>query len=142
MLKRLQETQAYSTIGINSAAGAVYFLNRLSPAKAAIENWGDSEVKRELLPLLASSSDHAWAFWSRANAGNLGGIKKVFSCMITNDITLALINEALRTYPLGPGEERPNGVQKWPGTTFPIRYDAAQALLGTLISIVDFLNSH
>ena len=50
--------------------------------------------------------------------------------MITNDITLALIAEALRTYPLGPGEVRPQGVEKWPGTTFEARYDAAQALLG------------
>lgn len=46
--------------------------------------------------------------------------------MITNEITLALIDEALKTFPLGPGEGRPNGVQKWPGTTFPMRYDAAQ----------------
>jgi hypothetical protein len=51
--------------------------------------------------------------------------------MITNEITLALIDEALKTYPLGPGEERPRGVEKWPGTTFPMRYDAAQVLLGT-----------
>lgn len=51
--------------------------------------------------------------------------------MITNEITLALIAEALRTYPLGPGEVRPQGVEKWPGITFEARYDAAQALLGT-----------
>ena len=89
------------------------------------------EVRREWLPALASSSDYAWGFWTRLNAGNLGGIKKMFSCMITNDITLALIAEALRTYPLGPGEVRPQGVEKWPGTTFEARYDAAQALLGT-----------
>ena len=50
--------------------------------------------------------------------------------MITNEITLALIDQALETYPLGPGEQRPLGVEKWPGTTFPMRYDAAQALLG------------
>ena len=128
----LQETEAYSTIGINPDAGVVYFLNRLSPAKAAEENWKmpEGEVRKEWLPALASSSDHAWRFWNRANAGNLGGIKKIFSCMITNEITLALIDEALKTYPLGPGEERPNGVQKWPGTTLLMRYNAAQALLG------------
>ena len=50
--------------------------------------------------------------------------------MITNVITLALIDEALKTYPLGPDEVRPRGVEKWPGTTFPMRYDVAQALLG------------
>lgn len=127
----LQETQAYSTIGINPTAGAVFFLNRLSPAKAAQENWDIPQVQREMLPALASSSDHAWGFWNRANAGNLGGIRKLFACMITNEITLALIDEALRTYPLGPGEVRPRGVEKWPGTTFPMRYDAAQTLLGT-----------
>ena len=87
-------------------------------------------MRKEWLPALASSSDHAWGFWNRANAGNLSGIRKIFSCMITNEVTLALINEALRTYPLAPGEERPRGVEKWPGTTFPMRYDAAQALLG------------
>lgn len=128
----LQETQAYSTIGINPDAGAIYFLNRLSPAKAAGENWGNPEVRKEWLPALTSSSDHAWGFWNRANAGNLSGIRKIFSCMITNEITLALIDEALKTYPLGPGEVRPRGVEKWPGTTFPMRYDAAQALLGKL----------
>jgi len=117
-----RETEAYSTIGINPDAGVVYFLNHLSPAKAAEDNWK--------IPALASSSDHAWGFWNRANAGNLGGIKKIFSCMITNEITLAIIDESLNTYPLGPGEERPRGVGKWPGTTFPMRYDAAQALLG------------
>ncbi|KAF1361444.1 hypothetical protein EJ07DRAFT_164491 [Lizonia empirigonia] len=129
--KRYRETQAYSTIGVNPNAGVIYFLNRLSPAMAALENWGNPTVRKEWLPALASSSDHAWAFWNRANAGNLTGIKKIFSCMITNEITLALINEALRTYPLSPGEQRPNGVQKWPGTVFPMRYDAAQALLGS-----------
>ena len=144
----LQETQAYSTIGINPDAGAVYFLNRLSPAKAAKENWDLPEIRKEWLPALASSSDHAWGFWDRANAGNLGGVKKIFSCMITNEITLALINEALRTYPLGPGEGRPRGVEKWPGTTFPMWYDAAQALLGVLLMFVicfqvtDLLQAH
>lgn len=53
--------------------------------------------------------------------------------MVTNEITLALIDEALRTYPLSAGEERPRGVVKWPGTTFLIRYDAAQALLGMFL---------
>lgn len=54
-------------------------------------------------------------------------------CMITNDITNALIAEALRTYPLPPGmkeEDRTKGVEKWPGTTFEMHYDAAQVLLG------------
>ncbi|KAJ8112784.1 hypothetical protein OPT61_g4923 [Boeremia exigua] len=129
--KRLRETQAYSTIGINPTAGALFFLNRLSPAKAAQETWNLPEVRKEWLPALASSSDHAWGFWNRASAGNLGNVKKIFACMITNEITLALIEHALKTYPLGPGEVRPRGVEKWPGTTFPMRYDAAQALLGS-----------
>lgn len=116
---------------------------------AALENWGNPTARKEWLPALASSSDHAWAFWNRANAGNLAGIKRIFSCMITNEITLALIDEALRTYPLSPGEQRPNGVQKWPGNTFPMRYDAAQALLGAFILchaayglLIDFLQAH
>lgn len=92
-------------------------------------------MRREWLPALASSSDHAWGFWNRATAatGTLRGVRKIFSCMVTNEITLALIDEALRTYPLSAGEERPSGVVKWPGTTFLIRYDAAQALLGMFL---------
>ncbi|KAJ4376870.1 hypothetical protein N0V86_006306 [Didymella sp. IMI 355093] len=129
--KRYRETEAYSIIGINLDAGAAYFLNRLSPAKAAKDNWDVPEVRKEWLPALASSLDHAWAFWNRANAGHLSGIEKIFSCMITNEITLALVDEALRSYPLGPGEVRPRGVEKWPGNTFPVRYHAAQALLGS-----------
>lgn len=67
--------------------------------------------------------------------------------MITNEITLALIQEALRTYPLGPGEVRPRDVGKWPGITFPTRYDAAQALLGklkiqTYIRYTNFVKAH
>lgn len=88
------------------------------------------QVRTDWLPALASSSDHAWGFWTRVNGRDLSGIKKIFSCMITNEITLTLIHEALRTYPLSPGEQRPMGVEKWPGTTFPLRYDAAQALFG------------
>lgn len=42
--------------------GAVYFLNRLSPAKAAEENWNVQEVRKEWLPALTASSDHAWGF--------------------------------------------------------------------------------
>lgn len=68
--------------------------------------------------------------------------------MITNEVTLALIDEALRAYPLGPGEVRPKGVEKWPGTTFPLRYDAAQALLGkslytqVYVQLTDIVQAH
>lgn len=55
--------------------------------------------------------------------------------MIANDITVALIAEAIRTYPLPPGthpDERPRGVERWPGVTFDIDVDAAKVLLGML----------
>jgi hypothetical protein len=131
-----QETEAYTTLGINPAAGAIFFLNRLSPREAAHENWNIplAYVKSDVLPDLSSSSDHAWGFWERAMAGqDLGGVTRMFACMITNAVTLALIDEALRTYPLPPGTnpaQRPKGVEKWPGTAFEMHYDAAQALLG------------
>jgi hypothetical protein len=63
----------------------------------------------------------------------MADVRKIFSCMITNEVTIALIDEALRTYPLPPGtdpRDRPRGVEKWPGTTFEMHYDAAQILLG------------
>ncbi|KAH8727561.1 hypothetical protein GQ44DRAFT_648667 [Phaeosphaeriaceae sp. PMI808] len=136
-LRRLRETEAYTTLGINPVSGVLYLLNRMSPAQAAHVNWDIplDKIKKEFLPDLSATSDHAWGFWSRAKTGgNLADINKIFSCMITNDITLALIDEALRTYPLPPGvheSQRPRGVQKWPGTTFEMHYDAAQALLGS-----------
>ncbi|KAF2125169.1 hypothetical protein P153DRAFT_300869 [Dothidotthia symphoricarpi CBS 119687] len=131
---RYRVTQSYTTLAINPAAGALFFLNRLSPAHAAAESWGlagPEAVRREWLPALASSSDIAWGFWNRACSANLHHITKIFSCMITNEVTLELIDEALRTYPLAPGESRPLEVEKWPGTTFPVRFDAALALLGS-----------
>lgn len=67
-------------------------------------------MKTEWLPALATRSDHAWGFRNRADAGNPSGIKKMFSCMITNEITLALVDEALKTYPLGLGEVQPIGI--------------------------------
>jgi hypothetical protein len=132
----MQETEAYTTLGINAPAGALYFFNRLSPLEAAHENWGvpRDKVPKAALPDLASSSDHAWGFWNREHSeANIGDINKIFMCMITNDVTLALIDEAIKTYPLLPGtkpEDRPRGVEKWPGTTFEMHYDAAQVLLG------------
>jgi hypothetical protein len=93
-------------------------------------------VQKVWLPDLAASSDHAWGFWSREHNGagnNMADVRKIFSCMITNEVTIALIDEALRTYPLPPGtdpRDRPRGVEKWPGTTFEMHYDAAQILLG------------
>jgi hypothetical protein len=112
-------------------------MNRLSPRSAASENWGVplQNIQPAFLPDLSASSDHAWAFWSRAHPGGVGlaDINKIFMCMVTNDVTLSLIAEALRTYPLPPGmteEQRPRGVEKWPGTTFEMHYDAAQVLLG------------
>jgi hypothetical protein len=109
----------------------------MSPLEAAHENWNAprDQIPKSALPDLASSSDHAWGFWTREHAnGGLANINKIFMCMITNDVTLALINEAIRTYPLLPGtkpEDRPRSVEKWPGTTFEMYYDAAQVLLGT-----------
>jgi hypothetical protein len=139
-------TEAFTTLGINPVSGVLYFLNRLSPLEAAHENWDIpiDQVQKKFLPDLSSSSDHAWGFWNRANVGgDLANINKIFACMITNAITLALIAEALRTYPLPPGvdeSQRPRSVEKWPGTTFEMHYDAAQVLLGILAPSNAFCN--
>lgn len=134
---KYRATQAYTTLGINPDAGALYFLNRMSPKEAAAYEWNIdvSTVQKHWLPDLSSSSDHAWGFWWRTHhSGNLANINKIFSCMITNEITLALIDHALKTFPMPPGTpetSRPKGVDKWPGITFPIEYDAAHVLLGS-----------
>jgi len=90
------------------------------------------KIKKEMLPDLRASSDYAWGFWNRAkNGANLADIRFIFSCMITNEITVALIHEAFRTYAFPPGEQRPDGIQQWPGTTFEMhKPDAAQVILG------------
>jgi hypothetical protein len=119
-------------LGTNTLSGALYFFNRLSPREAAHINWDVpvSQIQTRFLPNLSASSDHAWGFWNRAHPGGVGiaDINKIFMCMITNDVTIALIAEALRTYPLPPGvteAQRPKEVEKWPGTTFEMHYDAA-----------------
>ncbi|KAF2833145.1 hypothetical protein CC86DRAFT_461581 [Ophiobolus disseminans] len=127
-------TQAYTTISINPSAGAIFFLNRLSPLQAAHEYWDVpiDKITKEMLPDLSSSADHAWGFWNREKGGaNLADINLIFSCMITNDITTALIAEAFRTYAFPPGKARPSGLERWSGTTFEMQYDAAQVLLGS-----------
>jgi hypothetical protein len=112
-----QETEAYTTLGINTPAGALYFFNRMSPLEAAHENWNvpRDKVQKTWLPDLASSSDHAWGFWTREHpgVGHVADIRKIFTCMITNEVTIALINEALRTYPLPPGTDPGIGLGEW-----------------------------
>jgi hypothetical protein len=135
-----QVTQAYTDLGINSASGAIYFFNRLSPREAAHKKWKIpyDKIKPEQLPDLSSSSDFAWGYWNREHSDGVGleNIKFIFMCSIVNEVTLALIDRALKTYPLPPGvTERPKEVQAWPGTTFEMEYDAAQVLLGMLIGV-------
>jgi hypothetical protein len=108
----------------------------VSPKQAAHEEWDVplDQIQKQQLPDLASSSDHAWGFWTRAHVGgNIANINKIFMCMITNEITVALIAEAIRTYSLPPGtdpDDRPRGVERWPGITFDMNMDAAKVLLG------------
>ncbi|KAF2034982.1 hypothetical protein EK21DRAFT_55359, partial [Setomelanomma holmii] len=124
--RTLRETQGFTTLGINTEAGAL-LLPQQDTSQAS------SSLRKKDLPDLASSSDHAWGFWARAHAGgDTANINKIFACMITNDITKALIDEAIRTYPLPPGtdpNDRPQGVGRWPGITFGMDTDAAKVLL-------------
>jgi hypothetical protein len=137
-----QVTQAYSTIGVNAASGVLYFINRLSPYEAAKEEWDVVEPRKEDLPALRTTSDHAWGFWYRANRNNLGNIRKIMSTMITNQITRALISHALATYELAPGEQRPSLVMPWPGTTFDSTTNQGDALIGMQLSCVTLALHH
>ena len=105
-------------------------MNRLSPYEAAKDEWDVADPKKEDLPALRTTSDHAWGFWYRANTNNLGNIKKIMSTMVVNKITQALIDHALATYELGPGERRPTQILPWPGTTFDSTTDQGDALIG------------
>lgn len=82
------------------------------------------------LPALRTTSDHAWGFWYRTHRGNLGSINKIMSTMIFNAITPSIIEHSLATFPLAPGEARPNRVLSWPGTTFLSTKEQGDALIG------------
>lgn len=76
-------------------------------------------------------SDLSWGFWYQAHHGSaLGYITKFIVPQIVNDITLRLIDEALKTYDVPDGEMRITAVPEWPGITFDIETEACKALLG------------
>lgn len=84
----------------------------------------------------AASSDHAWGFWNRAhsNGEGLADIRYIFSCYVTNDVALALIDKALKDKKPDPGqteETKPKDIGKWPGVDFMSPYeDGATAVIG------------
>lgn len=53
----------------------------MSPARAAAALWGRNPLTEEL-PHIRSFSDISWAFWNRAAAGNIQGIKYFMATMV------------------------------------------------------------
>lgn len=125
-------TGAHFSIGVNAASGMVYFLNRRSAKQAASMFWGFANPPGDQLPALRSSSDVAWGFYNRMNWGRLGNIRAFMSMMVVNADTTRIIDQVLKMHNVGlpEGEQRFDGVQPWPGTTFDVNDVEGQALLG------------
>lgn len=126
-----QITGAHGTFGVNVAEGIVWFIDVASASLKAASLWGVPNPPVEQLPALRQMSDISWGFWTRAHGGSdLGRINKFIVPQIINEITLRLIDEALKTYIVPQGQERLTAVPTWPGITFDIETDQGQALLG------------
>lgn len=125
-------TGAFFTIGINPNSGVIFFLNVRSAQKAAADVWQNPNPPKDELPALRTTSDMAWGFHNRVNFGNLGNVRALMSCMITNGETDQIIEQVLEKYNanLRPGQSMVWGVPPWPGLTFSTNDEEGQALLG------------
>ncbi|EDU42564.1 conserved hypothetical protein [Pyrenophora tritici-repentis Pt-1C-BFP] len=122
-------TGAFSTIGVNPISGMVFFISRKSAFEAAKALWGQNSPHEDELPALRATSDFAWAFWNREV--RFSTITAIWSICVTNQITLSILEVAMKTYLPPPGQQRANGFQVWPGTDFEMHTIEAQAILGT-----------
>jgi hypothetical protein len=120
----MRVTDATHAVGVNGVGGAVIAMNIVSPAKAAAGLWR-RDPKPEELPHIRSFSDISWAFWNRAAADNIEGIKYFMATMVINRETNLYIEKALSE--LTPPEENTKG---WPGHEWRMDSNAGKALLG------------
>ncbi|KAH7079666.1 hypothetical protein FB567DRAFT_501906 [Paraphoma chrysanthemicola] len=128
--KVYRATNAYSTIGINAAAGHIFFISRKSAAYAAKETW-KTEPSSADLPALRLQSDLVWGFWNRENnAESIKHINAFWTLEITNKETNAIINQCHNSYSQNT-DPPPGRTLVWPGVSFPIETIEGQALLGS-----------
>ncbi|KAF1945541.1 hypothetical protein EJ02DRAFT_475845 [Clathrospora elynae] len=99
-------------------------MNRASPEHEAEKLWKASDPCKEDMPALLLII-----------AGHINNIKAFFSIGIINEETRAIINRALDTFELHPGQTRPTEVGPWPGTTFIAGTPKYSALLGSSNSL-------
>jgi len=121
----MRVTSAEDTVGINGIGDMVVAINIVSPARAAEDLWGRKPLPEEL-PHIRSFSDISWAYWNRAAAGNIQGIKYFMAAMVINKETNQYIRRILSE--LTPPEEE---TKTWPGHEFSMDSDAGKALLGS-----------
>lgn len=112
-------------MGVNPSGGAMFIMNIISAAHGARNLWQQTPTANQL-PHLRSVSDIAWAFWNRANPGDLKNINYFFVNVVMNDETNRLIERAHRG--LTPPRSSP---PVWPGTEFDMDSEAGLAILGT-----------
>ncbi|KAH6878348.1 hypothetical protein BKA58DRAFT_452356 [Alternaria rosae] len=135
--RRYRVTTADFTIGINPKAGIVFFLQRVSPANAAVKMWGVPSVKLDKLPALRQSSDIAWGLWNRHSKESLSNINYFFTVAIVNTETRKIISRAMDN----AGQKV---LPKAPGYTFRAGNENFPALLGSpnLVAVMYFLLQH
>ncbi|KAH6639024.1 hypothetical protein C7974DRAFT_448848 [Boeremia exigua] len=135
-----------AAIGVNAEDGIVHFFDVRSAYEGAKRLWAVENAPMDELPALRQISDMAWGAWRRKHLDgqNLGKIRKFMVHTIINDITMDLIDEALKTYVLAPGEIRLGYVPFYPGVTFDMNSEEGAAMLGSPngIAVGYFLAQH
>ncbi|EDU42578.1 hypothetical protein PtrSN002B_005289 [Pyrenophora tritici-repentis] len=108
--KTYKATGAQYDMGVNARSGIIYFIERKSPANAAMRSWGVPSVRPDQLPKLRASSDIAWGIWRR-RSDNLANINYFFSISVVNTDSSMIIARAAQD--LGY-----NHIPEWPGLSF------------------------
>lgn len=102
--------------------------NFRSSGTSAKALWGFPNIpSSDQLPALKSSSDIMWGLWSLVSPNNLRAIKYVLSTPITNDETVAIIEEVLQDNCLELDE-----LMEWTGCEFAPDEPEYYPLLGKL----------
>ncbi|KAH7091520.1 hypothetical protein FB567DRAFT_546239 [Paraphoma chrysanthemicola] len=112
--KTYQVTDAHFKIGVDTMDGAMYFMDRDSPATAARDLW-KRDPRIDELPDFRSSSDIACILWKRQTKEqkwDVKAIKRFFSCKILNKETGRIMARAIREW-TPPGGKKPTGFQPY-----------------------------
>lgn len=115
---------------MSPSTGHIFFINVLSPSKAAENFWGRKPLPSEL-PALRAQSDFAWGFWNRmVQPAALGRVTALWSTKVVNVQTRQIIDTAVETYVPEEGQRKEDALPEWPGLTFDVSSVEGLAILG------------